>query len=94
MTSHFEPEWQRLYVEALVEVNPQVLVERVSVAEKAILSRVVELCTSSDDRVEWKAIEDAITGMAVLRREILKRSRDATTAQRTPTIVMPRNSAS
>jgi hypothetical protein len=77
----------------LVEVNPQILVERVSVAEKAILARVAELCTTSDDRVEWKAIEDAITGMAVLRREILK-SRNAITAERTPTIVMPRTSAS
>ena len=93
MTSHFEPEWQRLYVEALIEINPQALVGRVSAAEKAILSRVAELCTTSDDRVEWKAIEDAITGMAVLRKEILK-SRNATTAQPTPTIVMPRTSAS
>jgi hypothetical protein len=93
MTSHFEPEWQRLYAEALVEVNPLVLVERVAIAERAILSRVAELCTSSDDQTEWKAIEDAITGMAVLRREILK-SRNANTAQRTPTIVMPRTSAS
>jgi len=93
MTSHFEPEWQRLYVEALVETNPLVLVERVAAAEKAILSRVAELCTTSDDRLEWKAIEDAITGIAVLRREILK-SRNANTAERTPTIVMPRTSAS
>ncbi len=93
MASDQAPEWQRLYVEALVEVNPLVLVERVSVAEKAILSRVAELCTTSDDPGEWKAIEDAITGIAVLRRETLK-SRNATTAQRTPTIVMPRTSAS
>jgi hypothetical protein len=93
MTSDLAPEWQRLYVEALVEVNPLVLVERVAVAERAILSRVAELCTSSDDRVEWKAIEDAITGISVLRKEILK-SRNATTAQPTPTIVMPRTSAS
>jgi hypothetical protein len=93
MTSDLAPEWQRLYVEALVEVNPLVLVERVAVAERAILSRVAELCTSSDDRVEWKAIEDAITGISVLRKEILK-SRNASTAQPTPTIVMPRTSAS
>jgi hypothetical protein len=93
MRSHLELEWQRLYVEALVETNPQVLVERVAVADKAILSRVAELCTTSDDRVEWKAIEDAITGIAVLRREILK-SRNETTAQRKPTIVMPRTPAS
>ena len=93
MASLLGPEWQRLYVEALVETNPQVLVERVAVAEKDILSRVAELCTSSDDPVEWKAIEDAITGIAVLRREILK-SRNASTAERTPIIVMPRTSAS
>ena len=93
MASLLGPEWQRLYVEALVETNPQVLVERVAVAEKAILSRVAELCTSSDDPDEWKAIEDAITGIAVLRREILK-ARNASTAERTPIIVMPRTSAS
>jgi hypothetical protein len=68
------------------------LVERVSVAEKAILLRVAELCTHSDDPVEWRAIEDAITGMSVLRKEILK-SRNESTAQRTPTIVRPRTSA-
>jgi len=93
MTSDLAPEWQRLYLEALVEMNPQVLAQRVSVAEKAILSRVAELCTSSDDPGEWKAIEDAITGISVLRKENLK-SRNATTAERTPTIVMPRTSAS
>jgi hypothetical protein len=93
VTSQMGPEWQRLYIEALVETNPLILVERVAVAEKAILLRVAELCTNSDDRVEWKAIEDAITGMSVLRKEILK-SRNETTAHRTPTIVMPRTSAS
>jgi hypothetical protein len=93
MTSDLAPEWQRLYLEALIEMNPQVLAQRVSVAEKAILSRVAELCTSSDDQGEWKAIEDAITGISVLRKEILM-SRNATTAQPTPTIVMPRTSAS
>lgn len=93
MTAPMGPEWQRLYIEALVETNPLLLVERVAVAEKAILLRVAELCTNSDDRVEWKAIEDPITGMSVFRKEILK-SRNETTARRTPTIVMPRTSAS
>ena len=93
MTSDLAPEWQRLYVEALVEVNPLLLVERVAVAERAILSRVAELCTASDDPGEWTAIEDAINGISVLRKEILK-SRNATAAQPTPTIVMPRTSAS
>ena len=51
MNSQMGPEWQRLYIEALVETNPLKLVERVSVAEKAILLRVAELCTNSDDPV-------------------------------------------
>jgi hypothetical protein len=93
VTSQMGPEWQRLYIEALVETNPLILVERVPVAEKAILLRVAELCTNSDDRVEWNALEDAITGMSVLRKEILK-SGNETAAQRTPTMVMPRTSAS
>jgi hypothetical protein len=92
VTSQMGPEWQRLYIQALVETNLPMLVERVSVAEKAILLRVAELCTHSDDPVEWRAIEDAITGMSVLRKEILK-SRNESTAQRTPTIVRPRTSA-
>jgi len=93
VTSQMGPQWQRRYIEALVETNPLILVERVSFAEKAILLRVAERCANSDDRVEWKAVEDAITGMSVLREEILK-SRNETTAQRTPAIVMPRTSAS
>jgi len=93
VTSQMGPEWQRLYIQALVETNLPMLVERVSVAEKAILLRVAERCTNSDDRVEWKAVEGAITGMSVLREEILK-SRNETTAQRTPAIAMPRTSAS
>jgi hypothetical protein len=93
MTSDLAPEWRCLYLEALVEVNPLVLVERVAIAERAILSRVADLCTTSDDPGEWTAIEDAINGISVLRKEILK-SRNANTAQRTPTIVMPRTSAS
>ena len=93
MSSQMGPERQRLYAEALVETNPLIRVERVSAAEKAILLRVEELCTNSDDRVEWKAIEDAITAMSVLRKEILK-SRNESTAQRTPAIAMPRTSAS
>jgi hypothetical protein len=72
VSSQMGPERQRLYAEALVETNPLILAERVSAAEKAILLRVEELCTNSDDRVEWKAIEDAITAMSVLRKEILK----------------------
>jgi hypothetical protein len=72
MTFQWEPEWQRLYVDALLETDPLRLVGRVATAEKAILLRVEELCLSSDGAIEWEALEDAITGMSVLKREILK----------------------
>jgi len=67
-----EQEWQRLYTEALLETDPQDLVGRVSLAEKAMLLRVAELCTTSDNQEEWQSIEDAITGLALLKREVQK----------------------
>jgi hypothetical protein len=89
MTLQWEPEWQRLYIDALLETDPLKLVGRIATAEKAMLSRVEELCTSSDGAVEWQAIEDAITGISVLKREILK-SPIGTKAEPRPTVVMPR----
>jgi len=89
MIFQWGPEWQRLYVDALLETDPLKLVERVATAEKAILMRVEELCTSSDGAVEWQALEDAITGMSVLKREILNLS-IGTKIERRPTVVMPR----
>ena len=37
------PEWQKTYHDALLELNPQKLVQRVSQAETAILSRLREI---------------------------------------------------
>jgi hypothetical protein len=65
-------EWQQCYVEALLETDVVNLVARVTIAEGVILSRVRELCLGSGDEEEWQAIEDAISGLSVLRREILK----------------------
>jgi hypothetical protein len=89
MTFQREPEWQRLYVDALLETDPLKLVGRVATAEKAILIRVEELCRSSDGAVEWQALEDAITGMSVLKREIINFS-IGTKIELRPTVVMPR----
>jgi|GEM_PF-6000959 len=84
------PEWQRLYVEALVEPDAAALAKRVAVAEKAILLRVGELCISSDQKTEWQAIEDAISGIALLKREILKSSIAAETESK-PTAITRRD---
>jgi len=85
-------EWQQCYVEALLETDAVNLVARVSIAERVIVSRVEELCFSSGEEAEWRAIEDAISGLSVLRREILKSSIGK--KGRTPDIVKPRLSIS
>jgi hypothetical protein len=93
MTLQWRLEWQQLYVEALLETNVVKLRGRVASAEKAVLSRVAELCASTDGQGEWQAIEDAISGLLVLKREIYKSS-IGIRKDRRPDIVKPRMSAS
>jgi hypothetical protein len=66
------PEWQKIYHDALLELNPQKLVQRVSAAETAILSRLPEIRIGSDNRVEGQAIEDALNGLRVLKNDAVK----------------------
>ena len=66
------PEWQKPYHDALLEPNPQKLVQRVSEAETAILSRLQEIRIGSDSRMEAQAIEDALNGLRVLKNETAK----------------------
>lgn len=62
--------WKQLYSGALVELDPGKLKERVESAQAAIEERVNEL-TQQDERAssEWQALEDARSGLAILRRE-------------------------
>jgi hypothetical protein len=81
-SSHGElryPEWQKIYHDALLEPNPQKLVQRVNEAETAILSRLQEIRLGSDSRMEAQAIEDALNGLRVLKNETakFKRSQNA-----------------
>ncbi len=66
------PEWQKPYHAALLEPNPQKLAQRVSEAERAILSRLQEIRIGSDNRMEAQAIEDALNGLRVLKNETAK----------------------
>jgi hypothetical protein len=66
------PEWQKTYHDALLELNPQKLIQRVSTAETAILSRLQEIRIASDGRMEAQAIEDALNGLRVLKNETAK----------------------
>src|SRR5450755_444634 len=73
------PEWQEPYHDALLEPNPQKLIQLVKDAERAILSRLREIGTRSDSLKEVQAIEDAINGLRVLRNEtvIFRRPQNA-----------------
>ena len=93
MTFQWGSDWQQCYVEALLETDPLNLAARVEIAERVILARVGELCMSSDGEEEWQAIEDAIKGLAVLRRETLKSPIEFKKARK-PEIVKPRMLAS
>jgi hypothetical protein len=75
MILEWQIEWQRLYVMALLETNPMKVLNWVSSAEVAILSRIEELCIDTDAQEEWTAMEDALRGLAVLKREILRYQR-------------------
>ena len=66
------PEWQKSYHDALLELNPQKLAQRVNEAETAILSRLQELRIGSNSRLEAQAIEDALYGLRVLKNETAK----------------------
>jgi hypothetical protein len=70
------PTWQKPYLDALLEQNPQTLAQRVNEAERAVLSRLQEIGAGSESLEEVQAIEDAINGLRVLRNEtvIFKRN--------------------
>jgi len=93
MAFQWGSEWQQCYVEALLERDAVNLAARIAIAERVIVARAAELCMSSDGEEEWQAIEDAISGLAVLRREILKSPIEITKARK-PEIVKPRMLAS
>ena len=66
------PEWQRLYRDALVELDMNILQERLATAEAAILLRLQALSPTSDCLSERYAIEDALTNLRILKRESLE----------------------
>lgn len=65
------PEWQLPYREALLELDPKQLPERVIAAETAIFNRLQVISGNTDHHAERRAIEDALAGLRVLKREAL-----------------------
>jgi hypothetical protein len=66
------PEWQTAYLAAISELDDTKLAARAMDAEEAIFRRFQALGTSSDHHEERLALEDAIRGLRVLRRDKLK----------------------
>jgi hypothetical protein len=60
--------WSDLYVDAFLELNLNLVPERIARAEEAIMLRLTTL--RPDDMKESKAISDAMRNLAMLRRGI------------------------
>jgi hypothetical protein len=65
------PQWQNEYQAALVELDREKLPERVEAAETAIYTRLQQISQRSDHSAERQAIEDAVAGLRVLKRDSL-----------------------
>lgn len=65
------PEWQSEYRAALMELDPKKMLERVTATETAIFKRLQTISRSADNHAERQAIEDALTGLRILKRENL-----------------------
>jgi hypothetical protein len=61
--------WQKPYLDAMLEMNPDRLKDRVASAEAAIQLRLRELADSPDSRAERQSLEDARNGLLVLKKE-------------------------
>ena len=61
--------WQKPYLDAMLEMNPDRLRDRVASAEAAIQLRLRELADSPDSLAERQCLEDARNGLSVLKKE-------------------------
>jgi hypothetical protein len=64
-------EWEKLYQSAILESDWSKIEERIQVTDSAISARLQELSTSHGGTPEEKQrIEDALSGLRALRREV------------------------
>jgi hypothetical protein len=65
------PQWQNEYQAAVVELDREKLPQRVEAAETSIYKWLQQISQSSDDQAERQAIEDAVAGLRILKRDSL-----------------------
>jgi hypothetical protein len=63
------PKWQPQLMTALVETDPDKILERLKEAEKAISKRFEKISRSTSHAAEIEAIEKAMDTLDVLRRK-------------------------
>ena len=61
--------WQKPYLDAMLEMNPDRLKDLVASAEAAIQLRLRELADSPDSQAERQCLADARNGLSVLRKK-------------------------
>jgi hypothetical protein len=66
------PKWQKLCREALVELDPDKLKERVLLAEAAVYVRLQELAQRPGEQEERQALIDVTSSLRYLKRDVLK----------------------
>lgn len=65
------PEWQNEYEAALEEQEPAKLKARIEAAEAAIYNRLQQISQNSDHHTERHVIEDALTSLRTMQRDVL-----------------------
>jgi hypothetical protein len=59
--------WHRPYAEALIEADPTKLQQIITLAERAIFTRYLELCVSPGSQVQYNDLRQAINELSELR---------------------------
>lgn len=68
--------WAEMYQRAMLETDRSKLSGRIEAAQTAIDHRIQEINGGHDSADERRAIRDALTGLNVLRREVLSLASD------------------
>jgi hypothetical protein len=68
MSKDGQPEWQKAYQTALLEVNPAKLRDRI-IAAHAAIQAYRDRAANNNPAVDHEALSDALSNLRVLRRE-------------------------
>jgi len=66
------PSWRQIYDAVLSESDSKKLFSLVEAAEAAILTRRADMGRNESHHSEWKALEEALANLAVVKRDKLK----------------------